>query len=224
MLYVCPTINYKILDMKKIIFNFAFAGIAIFALASCSNDDDMLSMENASEQIEVSSKSATAPGDNTIAELVVGFKNGSPAEFTYLFAALEYTGLTSVFTGSNQYTVFAPTDQAFENLVTTLSSAPYNIPIGSEDPFGDIDAALGADTIKTVLLYHVTKGRRAANSVVPDEGEIKSIKTLAKASFNVNSDLSIDAIGSSADIIGPNNSASNGIIHVISEVLLPIAL
>lgn len=216
--------NLNLNIMKKITLYLTCASFALLALSACSNDDDMISMENASEKIEVSAKSDTAPGDQTIAKIVTDSSEGDPAQFTLLLAALEYTGLTGVFNGGDQYTVFAPTDEAFVNLVTELSGAPFNFEISAETPFADIDDAIGEGTIETVLLYHVTKGRRAANSVVPDEGEVKSIKTLAKASFSVNSDGSIDAIGNSAMIGDANISASNGIIHVINEVLLPIEL
>ena len=109
--------------------------------------------------------------------------------------------------GTDQYTVFAPTDSAFFNLYNALNV----------NEITDISSSLVLD----VLLYHVTDGRRAANSVVPKKNARK-IETLLGESFSVNSDLSIDAIGNSANITGANISASNGIIHIIDAVILPI--
>ena len=133
-----------------------------------------------------------------------------------LLAALEYTGLTGVFTGGEQYTVFAPTDQAFINLVIALGVA------GEENPFTAIDELLGEGTVANVLLYHVAEGRRAANSVVPPRGT-RTITTLLGATFTVDKDAKItDIAGQEASIVTPNISASNGIIHVIDTVILPL--
>jgi uncharacterized surface protein with fasciclin (FAS1) repeats len=129
--------------------------------------------------------------------------------------ALEYTGLTGVFTGGGQYTVFAPTDQAFIDLVTALGVG------GASDPFAAIDALLGPNTVASVLKYHVTEGRRAANSVVPRRG-LRTIETLLGATFTVDTNAKITAVGNTANIVAPNISASNGIVHVIDAVLLPL--
>lgn len=161
---------------------------------------------------------APAPGPVTIADAVVAATEADEPQFTLLLAALEYTGLTGVFAGGGQYTVFAPTDQAFLDLVNSLFPAGYD-----GDPFAAIDGLLGPDTVKSVLLYHVTEGRRAANSVVPPRMD-RSIGTLLGASFSVDRSGQIQTIaGQSVPISGPNAvSASNGIVHVIDSVLLPL--
>lgn len=201
--------------MKKIILYLTCASFMMIAFTACSNDDDMITMETTSENFEISAK-APKKGEMSIAEIVSNASMAEEAEFTLLLAALEYTGLTGVFAGTDQYTVFAPTDQAFLNLVAATG-------VSAETPFADIDAALGEGTVETVLLYHVAEGRRAANSVVPKKGT-RTITTLAGASFSVMPDASIDAVGNSAQIVSPNISASNGIIHVIDTVILPIEL
>ncbi|SHJ58135.1 Uncaracterized surface protein containing fasciclin (FAS1) repeats [Tangfeifania diversioriginum] len=223
-------------NFKKMMNLRSFALIAIFAVAvfatSCNKADDGYIPEDvaASQDLElkkgkpdnVGPKGAPAPGEFTIAEIVVASANpkapNKEAEFTLLLAALEYTNLTGVFTGGGQYTVFAPTDQAFINLATTLGVDPSN-------PFEEIDNLLGEGTVANVLLYHVTEGRRAANSVVPPRGT-KTIETLLEgASFSVfteDGNVFIDAIGNEAQILATNISASNGIVHEINTVLLPL--
>lgn len=155
-----------------------------------------------------SDKPANAPGTNSIATIAVN------ANFTELVAALSYVdqelnaGLVNLFAnGTNQYTVFAPTNQAFENLYSAL-----NI-----EEISDLPATLVLDVLK----YHVVEGRRASNSVVP-KVNTRSINTLLGVPFTVNSQGGITAIGNSASITTANISASNGIIHVIDAVLLPI--
>jgi uncharacterized surface protein with fasciclin (FAS1) repeats len=93
----------------------------------------------------------------------------------------------------------------------------------NEGAFAVIDYLLGENTVSDVLIYHVTEGRRTANSVVPRNArQTRTIQTLLGASFSVNSSLEITAIGNTANIIAADNSASNSIIHVIDIVILPI--
>lgn len=156
---------------------------------------------------------AVKKGDLSIAEIALA----DDGEFDELVSALVFvdtelgTGLVDMFlNGKDQYTVFAPTDAAFEALYQTLGVNN----ITEVDP----------QTVLNVLLYHVTEGRRAANSVVP-KNDTRTIETLLEGvSFQVDSDGMIWAVGNQAMIINANISASNGIIHVIDSVILPITL
>lgn len=182
-----------------------------FGFSSCSPDEnnaeDTASKLTVKETLDAFNR-APAPGDTSIAGLAVG------AGFNELVSALVYVdteldaGLVNLFAnGTDQYTVFAPTDEAFQNLYTAL-----NI-----DSITDLPAPL----VRDVLLYHVAEGRRAANSVVPRKGT-REITTLLGSSFSVTPSAGINAIGNTGNITTPNISASNGIIHVIDTVLLPI--
>ena len=190
---------------------FLFMAVVIFA-ASCE-DDNMVVPDNtqalAPNGTDTDLNARVAKGEQSIAEIAI-----ENDDFNELVAALSYvdqelnTGLVALFlNGTDQYTVFAPTDAAFENLYSALQV----------DGITDLDAELVLD----VLLYHVTEGRRAANSVVPKNNS-RNIETLLGVSFAVNIDGSIDAVGNSAKIIAADISASNGIIHVIDAVILPI--
>jgi uncharacterized surface protein with fasciclin (FAS1) repeats len=152
---------------------------------------------------------APAPGNSPIAAIAIA------AGFDELVAALGHVdaeldaGLVDLFlNGTDQYTVFAPTDEAFNALYGTLGV----------DGITDLPPELVLD----VLLYHVAEGRRAANSVVPRVGT-RTIETLLGATFQVTTAGQIlDIAGQTATIDQPNISASNGIIHVIDTVLLPL--
>jgi uncharacterized surface protein with fasciclin (FAS1) repeats len=160
---------------------------------------------------------APAPGDSPIAAIAID------AGFTQLVSALAYVdaeleaGLVDVFlNGKNQYTVFAPTDEAFHSLYGLLSTV-----LGADiDEITDVPAEIVLD----VLLYHVTAGRRGANSVVPKRVE-RTITTLLGETFAVRTDLSIEdgltGLRDDASIVSADISASNGIIHVISGVIVP---
>jgi uncharacterized surface protein with fasciclin (FAS1) repeats len=155
---------------------------------------------------------APAPGNASIAQIAID------GGFTELVGALAYVdeeldaGLIELFlNGTDQYTVFAPTDAAFEDLYDFLEI----------DGISDLPPELVHD----VLLYHVTEGRRAANSVVPPRNP-RTITTLLGASFSVDRTGTItDLFGQEISFVSPdlvNVSASNGIIHVVDTVLLPL--
>jgi len=208
----------------SLLVSFLFASLLIFSACSDSpvnsSDAELISEEFTS----LAEKRAPAPGDQTIAGIVSDAAGADEAEFTLLLAALNYAELTDVFAGEDQYTVFAPTDDAFLALVGLLSAnEDWDSTLG---PFEAIDDLLGEDTVKNVLFYHVTEGRRAANSVVPRNSRAadRTISTLLEgASFHVAYDLTItDIAGQDASIVNADLSASNGIIHVIDTVLLPL--
>ncbi len=157
-------------------------------------------------------KAAPAPGDNSIKEIATA------AGFSELLEALTYvdkslgTQYVSLFsTGKDQYTVFAPTNQAFYDLYAVVGITDEDI------------SALSAELVQDVLLYHVVEGRRAANSVVPRKNP-KNIETLLGVDFSVDSYGTINAVGNMASIETSDISASNGIIHIIDAVILPIEL
>jgi uncharacterized surface protein with fasciclin (FAS1) repeats len=175
---------------------------------ACFLMEDTATMRN-SANVTPPMPGPNPPGDDSIAEIAIG------AGFSELVAALSYVdaeldaGLVDLFlSGTDQYTVFAPTNKAFENLYVALGI----------DEITD----LPADLVLDVLLYHVAEGRRAANSVVPPVKD-RVITTLLGATFTVNSaGVITDIAGQSVNIVASNISASNGIIHVIDAVLLPL--
>jgi uncharacterized surface protein with fasciclin (FAS1) repeats len=185
-----------------------------FVLGACT-DTPMdpvpasFSQEDPFENRSTGAFRAPAPTSQPIAEIAIG------AGFSELVGALAYVdeeldaGLVNLFLkGRDQYTVFAPTNEAFENLYATLGV----------DGISD----LPADLVLNVLFYHVTEGRRAANSVVPRFGT-RVINTLLGLTFSVDTNGVItDIAGQEANIVAADISASNGIIHVIDTVILPL--
>jgi uncharacterized surface protein with fasciclin (FAS1) repeats len=203
----------------------AFLLIAL-VLSACSDSVSVSPTEALETQAlaEAEMRGAPAPGANTIAEIVIGAASDEDEpQFTLLLDALLYTDLAGVFAGDEQYTVFAPTDEAFGDLVGAVAELLDADVLANEGPFAAIDDLLGEGTVAAVLLYHVAEGRRAANSVVPPRNN-RTITTLGGGTFSVTPAAQIHAVGSSANIVIPNISASNGIIHVIDAVLLPIDL
>jgi uncharacterized surface protein with fasciclin (FAS1) repeats len=205
--------------------------IGILSLAACSDtvtapgSTDTVSADKRSEMALNQGNRAPAPSGQTIAEIA------DAAGFTLLLAAVGYiaetnpeSGIVAGLLDNNQYTVFAPTDEAFVALVEAVADLLDPDVLDQDGPFAAIDDLLGFGTIEAVVSYHVTAGRRAANSVVPRVGQRTIVTLLEGATFSVNPSAMITAVGNTANITTPNISASNGIIHVIDAVILPIDL
>ncbi|WP_295338395.1 fasciclin domain-containing protein [Flavobacterium sp.] len=203
--------NYR-LNLGTSIKVFVLTAFMTFGFTSCSSDDNAVD-NNTNAKLTIKEtfdalNRAPAPGASSIAGIAVN------AGFNELVSALVYVdseldaGLVNLFAnGTDQYTVFAPTDEAFQNLYAALNVSDVT--------------ELPAPLVRDVLLYHVVEGRRAANSVVPKRGT-RTITTLLGSQFSVTPTASINAIGNTANITSANISASNGIIHVIDAVILPI--
>jgi uncharacterized surface protein with fasciclin (FAS1) repeats len=119
--------------------------------------------------------------------------------FTILTKAVESAGLKETLKYGN-YTVFAPTDEAFKAL-----------------PPGTLDALLSDKVkLKKVLMYHVVEGRQMADEVA----RLSEINTAAgiKAPLKVKGDK-VKIAG--ARIVKTDIAATNGVIHVINKVMIP---
>lgn len=132
--------------------------------------------------------------------------------FTTLVAALTNENLTTDFvatlSGTGPFTVFAPTNDAFGDLLD--SNMDWN-------GLGDIPTA----TLEAVLAYHVASGANVTSSELTDG---QSVSTVQGSSFTINlgDDVTItDGQQGTSTVIATDVQTSNGVIHVINKVLLP---
>ncbi|RXT07157.1 fasciclin domain-containing protein [Ammoniphilus sp. CFH 90114] len=120
--------------------------------------------------------------------------------FNTLAAALKKAGLVDTLKGKGPFTVFAPTDEAFNKLLKKLDITAEEL--------------LARKDLKDILLYHVVPGKVMS-------GDLKDgmkVETLAKKKVKIS--LNPTKVNK-ANVIKPDIEASNGVIHVIDEVLLP---
>jgi uncharacterized surface protein with fasciclin (FAS1) repeats len=123
-------------------------------------------------------------------------------DFTTLAAALQAAGLVDTLKGDGPFTVFAPTDEAFAKL-----------------PAGTVENLLkpeNKDQLIAVLTYHVVPGKVTAEQVV----------NLSTATTVQGSDIDIKVMDGTvhidnATVAKADIMTSNGVIHVIDEVILP---
>lgn len=135
--------------------------------------------------------------DKDIVDTAVG-----AGEFTTLAAALEAAGLVSTLKGEGPFTVFAPTDAAFAKL-----------------PAGTVETLLKPENkqqLVDVLTYHVVPGKVLAADVVG----LDEAKTVNGKMIDVV--VEGDAVKvNQANVTATDVAASNGVIHVIDQVILP---
>jgi transforming growth factor-beta-induced protein len=120
--------------------------------------------------------------------------------FSILVSAVVKAGLVETLSGAGPFTVFAPTNAAFEALFTTLGVSGI--------------ADLTANDLIPILQYHVVSGN------------VKSTQLTAGNVPTLNGDIAISlspspAINTDSNIILTDVQGTNGIVHVIDRVLLP---
>lgn len=136
------------------------------------------------------------------------------ADHTTLVAAVKAADLVETLQGDGPFTVFAPVNDAFENL-----------------PDGTVETLLKPENKKAlqgVLTYHVIPGNLdfdALKKAIKKGGGKATLKTVngETLTFMMNGDRNIqikDSKGNKADIIVYDVYQSNGVIHVIDAVLL----
>jgi uncharacterized surface protein with fasciclin (FAS1) repeats len=151
------------------------------------------------------------PPSQTIAAIAIG----NPA-FSSLVAALVKTDLAGMFAGAGDFTVFAPTDAAFAKL-----PAPFN----NAANIAAITSQVQIDALANILKYHVA----ASRYFTWDLGILKPLTTIAAAPHN----KLIGILGTSCGYVKGNKNtyfaksgsanilATNGVVHVLDQVLLP---
>lgn len=127
-------------------------------------------------------------------------------EFSSLIAALTAADLVTTLQGDGPFTVFAPTNAAFQELLD--SNADWT-------ELADIPV----ETLTSVLTYHVVSARAYSVDLAGAVDANNGIGTVEGSSLTF--DLGELTINGSANITGVNYHASNGVIHVIDEVVLP---
>jgi uncharacterized surface protein with fasciclin (FAS1) repeats len=160
---------------------------------------------------QVLSLSAFAQGaaDKNIVENASNSK-----DHTTLVAAVKAAGLASTLSGAGPFTVFAPTNAAFDKL-----------------PAGTVDNLLKPEnkgTLTAILTYHVVAGKLTAKDVADaikkgnGKAQLKTVQgaTLV-ASMKGSSVVVTDVKGNQATITAVDLNSSNGVIHVIDAVLMP---
>ena len=133
--------------------------------------------------------------DKDIVDTAVG-----AGTFNTLVAAVTAAGLVETLKGPGPFTVFAPTDEAFKALGTTVD---------------DLLKPENKDKLVAILTYHVVPGKVMAADL-KDGMEAATVN-----GETVMIDLDNGAMVDDAKVVTADIAATNGVIHVIDKVILP---
>jgi len=165
------------------------------ALAAVTCGQPLFAGTCSQSRMRTVSAASSAPQD--IVDTAVG-----AGQFKTLVAAAKAAGLVDTLKGNGPFTVFAPTDAAFAKL-----------------PKGTVATLLKPENkakLAAILTYHVVPGKVMAKDVVK-LSKAKTVQGSAVAIRVKEGKVYID----NAQVVAPDVEASNGVIHVIDNVLLP---
>jgi uncharacterized surface protein with fasciclin (FAS1) repeats len=141
------------------------------------------------------------------------------ANFTLLEAAVLKAGYADLLANTQNLTVFAPTDDAFRQLDVTGDGTP------DLDTEAKINALTGAgiDLLKSVLNYHVIASRVPGSAITAAGVEASTFATTGTGPKVFGKLVGSKVFINGVEVVSPDVSASNGIIHVVNKVLVPPA-
>lgn len=142
----------------------------------------------------------TVSAGSTIPQLA-----GNSTQLTFLTAAVNRAGLGATLSGAGPFTVFAPTDAAFQAA-----------------GFANVAAINGADptALSNILLYHVVSGTAVQSAAIPvAQSAFPSSLSANPVYVTKTSSGSVSVNG--ARVITADQTATNGVVHIIDQVLLP---
>ena len=179
----------------------AAAGLTIGACSSSGAETNASTTPTTDSMTKSAPQTSAPASDKTIVDIAA-----SNPDFSTLVTAVKAADLAGTLSGPGPFTVFAPTDAAFEKL-----------------PPGTLDTLLqpaNKEQLKGVLTYHVVPATVMAADVEPGP-----VTTVNGATFTVSADAGkvalTDARGGTANVVKTDIVASNGVIHVIDAVLSP---
>lgn len=172
---------------------FAVAAVAALALTACGSDDE------ATEDTAAEATEDTMAEETMDAGDIVAVASGNP-DFSTLVAAIQAAGLVETLQGAGPFTVFAPTNAAFDALPEGLLEKlllPENVAV-----------------LTAILTYHVVPGMVMSADVTAGD-----VATVEGSNIAVTTDGGVKVNG--ANVVSVDVAASNGVIHVIDAVIVP---
>jgi uncharacterized surface protein with fasciclin (FAS1) repeats len=141
----------------------------------------------------------------TVVDIAVG-----SSDHTTLVAAVQTAGLVETLSGEGPFTVFAPTNAAFEAALEAMG-------ITAEELLANPDLA-------GILTYHVVPGKLMAADVlaaIEAGGGTAEVETVNGAKITVTLDGDKVMLNGTASVAVADLEAGNGVVHVIDAVILP---
>ncbi len=185
-----------------------WCGAAILATSAVMNTSAQSMSGNTTEKTVMVGGAAMYPSKNIIENAL------NSKDHTTLVAAVKAAGLVETLQGKGPFTVFAPTNAAFDKL-----------------PAGTVETLLkpeNKDQLTKVLTYHVVAGKYTAKDImkaIKDGNGKATWKTVSGGTLtgmlDGNNVKLMDEAGNTAMVTIADVNQSNGVIHVIDTVVLP---
>ena len=175
--------------------------LLFLVVSSCSDDDNGTPNPPEADVTIVAAAQATPQ----LSTLVSALQKADESPNNDLVAALN---------GEGPFTVFAPTNDAFEDLLAQLDGF---------DSLDDFNSQQLQDLLAVVLTYHVVADAAVLSSDLSDG---QTITTLQGSTLEVSTQGGVflsDATAEAAQVTTANIEVSNGVVHIIDKVLLPQA-
>ena len=194
--------------MLKKYFNLAVAASIVFSTVACGDSTSTTATTN--DTVATEAPTATAPveeqgvmvgGANMVPSKNIVENAANSSDHTTLVAAVKAAGLAETLSGAGPFTVFAPTNEAFNKL-----------------PAGTVDNLLKPEMkgdLTSILTYHVVPGAFKAADL-KDGQKLKTVQGKELTVSIKDGKVMIDgATVTTADVI-----SSNGVTHVIDAVVM----
>lgn len=179
--------------MKKLkLVSLALVGFAVTTLVSCNAPKEQVE-ETTSDSTEVVAEEVS----NTLVDIAIG-----SADHSTLVTAVTAAGLVETLSGTGPFTIFAPTNAAFDAL-----------PAGTVE---DLLKPENKEKLTAVLTYHVVAGNVMSSQLTDGQ----KVATLNGQELTVAIKDGVVTINGTK-VIAADLAGSNGVIHVVEGVLLP---
>jgi len=211
---------------RKLIALGAIASLGLVATA-CGDDDSTSTEETTAAAEETTTADTTAMTEDTTAaegdaaaeeaaaQSIVDIAVGNP-DFSTLVEVLTAAELVETLSGEGPFTVFAPTNAAFEALAADLGTDMAGLKTTLTEDL---------ELLKKVLLSHVYAGKvMAADTAALDGQEVELVSGEKAAVSSKDGAVSLTIGASVANVVTADVEASNGVIHIIDKPLLPLEL
>lgn len=182
------TIRYRTLAVA------ALTAAALFA-AGCGGSDDATP---AGAGTTTMTETTMTQSSQTIVDVAA-----ANPDFSILVAAVKKAGLADTLSGAGPFTVFAPTNAAFEAALKATGLTQEQL--------------LASPDLGKILTYHVLPAKVMASAITGTS----DATTVEGSTVKVALDGSTVKVGPTAKVTAADVAASNGVIHVIDAVLLP---
>lgn len=175
--------------------------LGVWAWSMNGDDTDNMDQQNDSAMTENNDDVVEQPSQDVVDAAI------ATDSLSTLVTAVQAAGLVDTLKGEGPFTVFAPTNAAFEKL-----------------PEGTLDNLLlpeNREQLASLLQYHVVSGKVMSSDL--SDGQV--VTTLNGATLTVEIENGmvylVDAMGGRANVATPDVEVSNGVVHIIDTVVMP---